>query len=850
MSAEAQLEFEMRFGSGIEAGLASLVAGYRPEPGLYDEMLTAAGRIRPPWNDLLGQLAALGPERTERAFEAADRHLRNAGVVFRVYDDPGGADRPWPLAHMPMVLGGSDWATLAAGITQRARLHEALLADLNGDGRVIAEGHLPAALVAGNGEFLRPLHRVTPAGGHHLHLFAADVSRGPDGRWWVIGDRTQAPSGLGYAIENRIALSRALPDPFRSLHVDRLAGFYQQFRAALSAATGRSDPRIALLTPGPANETYFEHAYLARSLGFLLAEGGDLVVHDRRVYVRTIDGPQRIDAIVRRIDADFADPLELNAASRLGVPGLVDAVRAGTIVVANALGSGLAEAPALNGYLPGLARHLLDEELILPSVATWWCGDASARRAVLQTLDDKVIFPAFGRSLRDQMDNAGVLGSKLTEAERTRIVQMIERRGFDFVGQEPVRLATTPVWEKGRLVPRPYALRVFACRGPAGWMVMPGGLCRISERGDARSLSMQRGGRSADVWVIAERRPDAGPAVLEREDVEISRETGALPARAADNLFWLGRYLERADATLRLVRNLLGRNADAGPSDGEDAPAGQLAAILASWGAIPLAMEDPMLAASAALCSSLVGALPAIVDNAHRTAMAVRDRLSPDAWRTLGDLKDAFRAEDAPLAAAIEPGTSDSLVRTEAMSTRVAAALRTIAALSGLAHENMNRLGGWHFLDLGIRIERAIAVARFARRLSDKADADLTSLDSLLDLVDAQTAYRARYFTGPTRRRVLDQVLLDVSHPRSVAYQVDEVVSHLQRLALETPGNRSGAAETAAIRLRAELAKASAAEFGEDRILALESHLMSISDAITRRYLSGPLPPAEETDPA
>ena len=324
-----------------------LLSGYRPLPGIFDEMVDRDGRVRAHWQPLLAMLAGLGPKELSRRFAAADRHLRDSGVFYRVYEDAAGVERPWPLSHVPLLIDGSEWQALKAGLVQRAELLEAVLADAYGSANLVREGRLPAVVIAGNPEFLRPLVGVAPAGGAHLRFYAVDVGRSPDGHWWVLGDRTQAPSGAGYALENRLALSRAMPEVYRGLKVERLASFFQAFQAELSALNRQDDSRVCVLTPGPMNETYFEHAYLARYLGFLLVEGEDLTVRDDGVFIRTVSGLKRAEVLVRRLDADFADPLELNARSRLGVPGLVQAVRDGTVVIANALGSGVVEARAL-----------------------------------------------------------------------------------------------------------------------------------------------------------------------------------------------------------------------------------------------------------------------------------------------------------------------------------------------------------------------------------------------------------------------------------------------------------------------------------------------------------------------
>src|SRR5215470_600759 len=387
------------------------VTAYRPLPGVFDEMVDGAGRLRPHWRPFLTLLAGLGSEEINRRFAAADRHLRESGVFYRVYEDPAGVERPWPLSHVPLVIDATEWETLKAGLIQRAELLEAVIADSYGAAKLVTEGRLPAALVAGNPEFLRPLVGVAPPGGVHLRFCAVDLGRGADGRWWVLGDRAQAPSGAGYALESRLALSRAMPDIYRTLGVQRLAPFFQAFQAELSALNRQDDSRVCLLTPGPMNETYFEHAYLARYLGFLLVEGEDLTARDDGVFIRTVSGLQRAEVLLRRLDADFSDPLELNAGSRLGVAGLVQAARDGKVVIANALGAGLVEARALLAFLPALASAALGADLAIPNVATWWLGDAEARAEVVNELDEMVIARAFSDHVAGENVGRGVLGA-------------------------------------------------------------------------------------------------------------------------------------------------------------------------------------------------------------------------------------------------------------------------------------------------------------------------------------------------------------------------------------------------------------------------------------------------------
>jgi uncharacterized circularly permuted ATP-grasp superfamily protein/uncharacterized alpha-E superfamily protein len=809
--------------------IAGLTAGYTPLPDIPDEFIGADGNPRPYWLRFLAALMELTSEDIDRRFATADRHIRDIGVSYRAYGDT--SERAWPLSHVPLLIEAGEWREIAEGVEQRAELLELVLADIYGEGRLIASGDLPAAAVTGSPEFLHPLHGVKPPGGKYLHIYAADIGRGPDGRWWVLGDRTQAPSGAGYALANRLVLARALPDLYRDMNVERLAPFFEAFRFGLTSMAQRPDPRICLLTPGPFNETYFEQAYLARYLGLLLVEGGDLTMRDGKVHVRTIAGLKRADVIWRRIDSDFADPLELNSYSRLGVPALVDALRQGGVVIANALGSGVLEAPAMMSFMPRLCRTLLGEDLRLPNIATWWCGQDQARRSVLADMDELAIGGAFGIPVSGFGGNQPLIGAMLHKEEKSRLAGAIANRGVDFVGQEVVNLSTTPIWHDGRLLPRPFILRVYAARTPQGWKIMPGGFCRISGRSDARAVYMGEGVQSADVWVLADK-PVAMVTLLPTSDtVRIRRIMGTLPSRAADNLFWLGRYLERSEATLRLIRCLASRmiESDAGPAK-PDSAVSKLMSLLIAWNAAPaLPVSAAMTLVAIALHNEdEYGSALSLVRAARRAASFIRERLSTDTWRLIGELNQKLTADwQAPLAEA------------EAFE-RAYAALRTIAAISGLAQENMIRGAGWRLLDAGRRIERSINTCRFARHFAS-SDAPADELDVLLDLVDSQITYRSRYLVGLALNPVRDMVVLDPFNPRSVAFQVERLNEHLQTLPVLSDDGMLEPPRRLTMQLAAEIATARAQCLDNETILGFEQCLLSIADAIAARYfLQGP----------
>src|SRR3954452_6602668 len=682
--------------------VAQWTRDYVSLPGIPDEYIAQDGAPREVWTRFFEAFAALTPADIERRFGAADRHLREAGVTYRA---PGeAADKLWPLSHLPLLIGAAEWQQLCTGIVQRAELLELVLNDLYGEAHLIAEGAIPAAAIGGSNEYLRSVCGIKPPGGRYLNLYAADIGRGPDGRWWVLNDRTQAPSGAGYALENRLALSRAFASLYKSINGERGAPIFEAFRESLRASADRDETRIGLLTPGQFSETWFEHATLARYLGFLLVEGDDLAVSGDRIHIRTVAGLKRLDVLLRRVDSNALDPLELDAASHFGVPGLIDVIRKNGVVVANMPGSGVMEARALLGFLPSLSRRFFSEELKIPHIATWWCGQKSAREHVLSRLDEFAVEGAYVRGVPGFPGNGPVLASELSAPERERLRSAIEHRGIDFVGQEVVRLSTMPVWDQGRIVPRPFVLRMFAAATQDGWTVMPGGFCRIADRLDARAVSMGEGTRASDVWVVSDKAVAATTLLPAPESVRIRRVAGVLPSRAADNLFWLGRYLERAEATLHLVR-ALGLHRDHSRAAPSQHSVERIARLLVAWGAASSGArsQTARIAPEALQSPQKFGSVLSLIRSALRTASSLRERLSPDAWQVITEMA-ARLSEDVQ--------DEDGAVSAAELT------LRELAAFSGLSQENMNRAVGWRFLDIGRRAERAINTARFARQFA------------------------------------------------------------------------------------------------------------------------------------
>ncbi len=805
--------------------LSGWLRGYRPVQGIPDELFDPMGRPRADWLSFLGDFAEYPEGEFKSRFELATRHIRDTGVSYRVYGEEH--ERSWPLNPLPLILGQDEWRQIASGVEQRANLIEALLQNLYGDASLVSDGALPAAALTGSVDFIQAMRGVKPRGGRFLQFYAADLGRGPDGRWWVLDDRTQAPSGAGYALENRLVLSRAYPNLYNAMNVERLAGFFDGFRKGLAATADRADPRICLLTPGPLSETYFEQAHLARYLGFLLIEGDDLIARDGRAYVRTIAGLKRADVILRRVDADFIDPLELNSASHLGTPGMLDVIRAGGVSMLNMPGSGVAESKALLGFMPRLCRRLLGEELRMPNVATWWCGQPREREIVERNFDEMAIGPAFNGQGEDGALSRPRLMADLSPAERDKVRQQLRDRPGDFVGQEVVRLSTMPALRDGNLEPAPFVLRVFAAWTEDGMKIMPGGFCRTSERLDVRAISMGAEARTADVWVIGDRPVERVTLLASKEEVKVRRIMGHLPSRAADNLFWLGRYLERAEATLRLARSLCSSLMD---SESAIHTAGEtltsLQQMLIDWGALDeerLGVGALESARDSLHDQDAYGSVIYLVRAARRTASTMRERLSADFWALLINLeKELVEGAQSPISEA------------EALQ-QVESALQILAALAGLAQENMNRVAGWRFLDMGRRIERGINICRMTRAFAhDEATTD--DLDLLLDLADSQITYRARYLVGLALTPVRDMIMLDPFNTRSLAFQVQTLKEHLAVLpSLQADGMLEEPSRLL-LPLAASVDTADAARLASEQIQGFERTLLKLSGAVADRY--------------
>ncbi|MGQ0652289.1 MAG: circularly permuted type 2 ATP-grasp protein [Betaproteobacteria bacterium] len=750
-----------------------LLAAYPPALGRYDEMLQAPLTPRAHWKRIVDELTETPPEAMRSRLKAVQRQVREDGVTYNVHADPQGADRPWDLDVLPLILPHDEWAAIEAALVQRAQLLDRILDDLYGAQALLKKGLVPPALVYGHAGYLRPCHGIAVPGGARLHLYAADLARAPDGRWWVVHDRTQIPVGAGYALENRLVISRLFADLFRDLKVRRVAGFFAALRDSLMRWAPRDGgaPLAVLLTPGPSADTYFEHAYLARYLGLPLVEGGDLTVREGRVWLKTLSGLERVHAIVRRLDDENCDPLELRSDSALGVAGLLDAVRRGNVLVANALGAGLIESGMLFGFLPRIAEHLLGEPLKMPSVATWWCGEPAALESAVAQLKRLVIKPAFPQLRFDP-----VFGEDLSAEARAALAERMRARPNDFIAQEMVRLSQAPVWDRQhprRLIARATQLRVYACATPGGYVVMPGGLARVATGQDARVVSMQRGGGSKDTWVLSTG-PVGAFSLLRREigPRDLVRGSANLSSRVVENLFWFGRYSERCEDLARLLRVALARLIDDTPTD-RDPGWPSIEGLLQHLEILPAKekpTEDMLLRAlRTAVVNEASPGLAQSFNLLFGVARQLRERLSIDNWQALNQMGQRLAMRKNRPAVAL----ADLLAELD----RAIAALMTLA---GFALDGMTRDPAWRFMSLGRRLERLQWLcAVLGQALQGGRDADL---NWLLEVSDSSITYRSRYMTRPEWLPVLDLLVCDESNPRSIAFQLRGMRDYLDRL--------------------------------------------------------------------
>lgn len=768
---------------GSQDVVKGLLSTYNPSRDHYDEYLSPENQPREAWQKFEQDLRMFSMEDLSSRQQTVERIIQENGITYNIYDENQGKSHPWTMDVIPMILSNNEFRWMESALIQRLKLFNEILSDVYGEQKLIRSGVLPPSLVYSNPAFQRSCYNTQAKGRTHIQIYAADLARSPDGRWWVVSDRVDAPSGIGYAMENRFITNRVMPDLFRDSSVLRIQSFFQQLRETLENLVIRNteEPNIVLLTPGPANETYFEQSFLARNLGLSLVEGADLTVRDNRVYLKTLNGMRLVDVILRRLDSGFCDPLELRKDSLLGVPGLINAVRNGNVAVVNSIGSGIVESAVMKAFLPNLAVHVLGQDLMMPSIATWWCGQENEKSYVLDHLENLVIKSAFKQS-----GMKTIFGHLLSEGERNRYRDLIRKNPNFYCAQEMMTRATTPVFHQNVIEPRHFLLRVFLIEQNGSYTMMPGGLTRITDSPNSMNVSMQSGGQSKDTWILASefkktpdvKLPNTGPVILQRQ-------MSQLPSRMADNIFWLGRYVERTEHQVRLLRIMIERHLE------ESVESESLETTIPFYESLVTPFQfklywkerDPSKSTSRVLeeiiskhlwnleiGSSLQSTLRSLILNAY----AVKERLSIDTWFIISRLQKIYEQ--------YERGSS-GMVFVQSSLTELNDVLTYIAGINGMSSENMTRYHDWRLLDLGRRLERINNIVSVVENTMLHINSHERSiLHNLLIYADSLYTYRGRYLTNLQPVAVLDLLIADDTNPRSAAYQSTRIQEHIQNL--------------------------------------------------------------------
>ena len=769
----------------------NLFGHYNNTPHFYDELLGEDDRPRPNWQTFFQSFGKLGQEEISSRQQDMLRLLKENGVTYNIYDDPTGLNRPWKLDLIPFLINKEEWQKIESGLLQRAKLLDLVLKDIYGNQELIKLGLLPMELVYNHAGFLRQCHGIRQPGQQNLIFYAADIARSADGRIWIVNDRTQAPSGSGYALENRMAMARILPELFNGLKVRRLSTYFNALRNALVSIAPEKNqhPRIVILTPGPSNETYFEHSYLASFLGYTLVQGNDLMVKDNYVWLKTLNGLEKVDVILRRVDDVYCDPLELREDSQLGVPGLLQVLRSGNVSIANPLGSSVLENPGLMPFLNNICKHLLGEELIMPTIASWWCGQPEQLDHVLNNIQSLVI----KKIHKDTTRSTSVDGISLSAKQVAELKEQIKSHPALYVGQEKIHFSSTPSLINGRIEPRNALFRSFLVSHSDGYIAMTGGLTRTTADLGNFVISNQLGGISKDTWIIS---PEPGRTLNVRKELErnyMSTHSGALPSHTAENLFWVGRYTERMLGNARFLRtvmqfiaegnNLLTDNSD---TQSEQNLLMSLTHFTTTYPGFAAdddeKFEEPWKEIRDILFNETrMGSLSYNMAVFKKAVYSVRDHWSTDTWRVLRSIEEEWM----PVAAVSQTGHHRMLSALDNLIT-------STVAFIGLNRESISREQGWVMLDTGRKMEQSLLLitmllSTLVKKHDDQTEYDLQ--EAVLVSNESLVNYRYKYRAHIQLPLVLDLMLFDPNNPRSLVYQLDRLKAYLSQLPKSQPGH-------------------------------------------------------------
>jgi uncharacterized circularly permuted ATP-grasp superfamily protein/uncharacterized alpha-E superfamily protein len=756
----------------------------------YGELIGEDGRIHPHWETFFKSYALLGDEEMSSRNNDTLRLLKENGVTYNIYGDENGLNRPWKLDNIPFMISTEEWTSIETGLSQRAQLLNLILEDIYGERSLIKNGILPMELIYNHTGFLRPCSGVRQPGKHQLILYSADIAKSTKGKIWVVNDRTQAPSGSGYALENRTTMTRVIPELFDGIKVRHLSPYFAALRNGLNEITARGNlnPRIVILTPGSKNETYFEHSYLSSYLGFTLVQGNDLIVKDNFVWLKTMGGLERVDVILRRVDDIYCDPLELKSDSQLGIPGLLQCVRSGNVSMANPLGSSVLENPGIMPFLQPIARHFFSEDLILPTIASWWCGQPKELRYVLDNIQQLVI----KKIHRNPTGSSSIDGASLSAPQLEACKKQIRANPWLYVGQEKVEISLSPSMIEGKIVPQKVLFRSFLVSNQDEYVAMAGGLVRSSADASNFLISSQTGSFSKDAWIIS---PEPSRVVnVLNETVDGITETyhDMLPSHAAENLFWVGRYTERLLGNARFLRTVMQFLAEGNKlitENNRQTERSLLEAITRYSFTTPgftgedaeEKFADPWSELRDILYSEKrSGGIKFNFLQFHKAIHEVRDHWSTDTWRVIRGMEEG-----------LQYGISESHHGHLQMIHDLDNLITSTVAFIGLNRESISREQGWIMLDLGRKIEQSLLVINMLKTTLIKKHSEQVEYNlqqSVLMSNEGLVNYRYKYRRPLQTLLVIDLLLFDPNNPRSLTYQVVRLKSYLQNL----PKNNAG----------------------------------------------------------
>lgn len=769
----------------VEA-MRPLLAGYQVAPGAVDELMGADGEIRPHWQTFMQGLADISPEEQQHRAEKLDRLVYENGLAHDVYSDPHQKSQSWQIDFLPLIISPEDWQQLETAIRQRAKLFNILMADIYGPQKLLSDGKIPPALIFNDTSFLKPAvhaNQQQPP----LFFFAVDVARNNDGTWRIIDTHTETPAGLGYAIANRVVHTKVTTDLFEASNVRREALHFKAMMNNLPQFYGVEDPRIVVLSHGMQHGDYFSHAYLARYLGYRLVVGSDLQFVSNELFLKTLSGLKKVDGVIRCIDGDMSDPLTLNPEGFYGPSGLLLAARNNPALVANTPGSAILENRGLGSYLPQLAIELLGEELTMHDTVRLWMGEDEALNQVIKNPVDYLIHPTREATDRPGQAASGRNLAAMTEAEQGEVLEMLRRKGSDYVAESPSNFSSAPTWTPDGIRPAPFAMRLFAAYDGNDYQLLPGGLAMTVNPEIAVALNSEEG-IVRDIWVPAGGKTEQHQSLImpHANSRDIDRNAGLLPSRVADNLFWLGRYTERAEWTMRLMRSvMIQAEEETGLVPDVDALRKTLEILITKGGSpIQLPAEEmgeaqldnliSILRSSNAGTFGLKGTLEHIL----QVAELIRDRLSLEAWQTLTSFRNnsLWWQEVGP-------------IRSDDSVDLLNEGIRTLAAFSGIVTENMTRNYAWRFLEIGRRLERALNHCEVLKTLfvteADEQN-EASRLLFMLKLADSLITYRSRNRFAPNLALVLDLLIIDESNPRGLCFQLKSIADHIDALPKST----------------------------------------------------------------